>query len=254
MDHRPQGIPAHTIAAIAPRAACELCEWLGVDLCRAPCNDDSTTACTPAGLTQSSQTIRARRIVCRGRELTSVVPVICDGWAAANVMLPDGSRQIISFLLPGDIISMALLFESTPSYFVEAITDVRCRIFNRSELKSLLFGRAELLNKLCTAWVEEKSRADELIIDLGRRGADERVARLILNVAGRLASRGLVRQEPMEFDFPLRQYHIGDAIGLTSVHVSKVLSDFRRRGLIRITNRSLAVLDPAGLRRVASIR
>jgi CRP-like cAMP-binding protein len=200
------------------------------------------------------QTVRARRIVSRTRELTSVVPVICEGWAAATVMLPDGSRQIISFLLPGDIISMTLLFEPAPSCFVEAITDVRCRIFNRSELRSLLFERPELLNRLCSAWVEEKSRADELIIDLGRRSADERVARLILNLADRLAAHGLVRGNPMEFDFPLRQYHIADATGLTSVHVSKVLSDFLRRGFISITNRSLAVLDPAGFRRVANIR
>jgi CRP/FNR family transcriptional regulator len=55
-------------------------------------------------------------------------------------------------------------------------------------------------------------------------------------------------------EFPLRQHHIADATGLTPVHVSKVLSEFKRRGLIRINDRSLIILDPAGFRRVANMR
>ena len=54
--------------------------------------------------------------------------------------------------------------------------------------------------------------------------------------------------------FPLRQHHVADATGLTSVHVSKVLSDFRRCGLIEISDRSLTILDPAGFQRVATMR
>jgi CRP-like cAMP-binding protein len=93
-----------------------------------------------------------------------------------------------------------------------------------------------------------------LIVDLGRRAADERIARLILNLTGRLAERGLVRSTPLEFDFPLRQHHIADATGLTAVHVSKVLTEFRRNGLINISGRSLTILDEPAFRRVAHMR
>jgi len=58
----------------------------------------------------------------------------------------------------------------------------------------------------------------------------------------------------MEMEFPLRQHHIADATGLTPVHVSKVLSEFRRNGLVKISDRSLAILDPTGFRRVAHMR
>jgi CRP/FNR family transcriptional regulator len=58
----------------------------------------------------------------------------------------------------------------------------------------------------------------------------------------------------MEIDFPLRQHHIADATGLTAVHVSKVLSKFRRGGLIRISDRALSIVDPAAFRRIAQIR
>jgi CRP-like cAMP-binding protein len=69
----------------------------------------------------------------------------------------------------------------------------------------------------------------------------------------RLARRGMVQNQTMEF--PLRQHHIADATGLTPVHVSKVLSDFRRRGrVVEISDRALTVHDLAGLRGVAILR
>jgi CRP/FNR family transcriptional regulator len=57
-----------------------------------------------------------------------------------------------------------------------------------------------------------------------------------------------------EVEFPLRQHHIADAVGLTPVHVNKLLTDLRRGGIIRLSERSLAVLDPVRLRAVASLR
>jgi CRP/FNR family transcriptional regulator, anaerobic regulatory protein len=206
----------------------------------------------------SSHTVAARRIICREQDLYDAVPIICDGWAASVVTLSDGSRQILSFLLPGDLVSTTLLFEARPNCLVEAITEVRFRTFKRSYLKTLVFERPDLFGKLAQAWIEEKDRADQLIIDLGRRTADERIARLILNLAERLAKRGTFTPayaaSGMEMDFPLRQHHIADATGLTPVHVSKVLSEFRRDGLIKISDRALTILDPAGFRRVAQAR
>lgn len=172
------------------------------------------------------------------------------------MVLSDGSRQILSFLLPGDLVSTALLFDARPRYQVEAVTDVRYRVFKRGELRAILLKNPDLFDCLAKAWTEEKDRADQLIVDLGRRTANERIARLMLNLAERLGRRGMIRTAAapaIEMDFPLRQYHIADATGLTPVHVNKVLSEFRRGGLVRISDRSLTILDPAGFRRVAQM-
>jgi CheY-like chemotaxis protein len=134
------------------------------------------------------------------------------------------------------------------------ITEVRYRNFKRAALKELVNKRPELFDKLSRACIEEKMRADQLIVDLGRRSAEERIARLILGLADRLAQRGMMQAGSMEMDFPLRQHHIADATGLTPVHVNKLLSEFRRRGLVKIGDRALTILDPAGLRRVAHMR
>ena len=201
------------------------------------------------------RTAPARRIICRQQDLRDAVPFICEGWAASVVTLSDGSRQILSFLLPGDIVSTALLFEPVSDFLVEAITEVRYCLVDRAPLKAVVLGTPDMFEKLSKAWIEEKERADQLIVDLGRRTADERIARLILGLSQRLAQRGMTTGgEAVEMEFPLRQHHIADATGLTPVHVSKVLSEFRRNGLIRISDRSLAILEPEGFRRVANMR
>ena len=246
-------IPAAESSLPVPRVACAICTAFDVNTCLAAAGQ-TTARAKAIQVSQSGHMVPARRIICRQNDLHGIVPIICSGWAAAIVMLSDGSRQIVSFLLPGDIISTTMLFDSSPYCLVEAITDVAYRTFNRVELKSMLYKQPDLMEKFSAAWVDEKTRADQLIVDLGRRSADERIARLILNLVDRLAKRGMVRENPIEFDFPLRQHHIADATGLTPVHVSKVLTEFRRNGLINISERSLTILDPARFRRVANMR
>ena len=236
--------------------SCTACEAYALSLCSV------AGAHTPGSdgqiqIEQTSRAVPARRIICREHDLQDAVPIICSGWAASVMMLSDASRQILSFLLPGDLVSTALLFEPCSHCLVEAITDVVYRTFKRSDLKATLFKNPEMFDKLSKVWIEEKDRADQLIVDLGRRTADERIARLMLNLSERLSQRCMTRtteNSGLEMEFPLRQHHIADATGLTPVHVSKVLSEFRRSGLIKISDRALTILDPIGFRRVAHMR
>jgi CRP/FNR family transcriptional regulator, anaerobic regulatory protein len=203
--------------------------------------------------------VPARRIICRGQDLddSDSVLIVCRGWASSVVMLSDGNRQILSFLLSGDLVSATFLLEPWTRCLIEAITEVNYRAFNRSALRGVLFKFPVLLEKFSEFWIADRKRADQLIVDLGCRAADERIARLILGLAERLAQRGNTSQTGtprIEMDFPLRHHHIADAVGLTPVHVNKVLSAFRRSGLIDISDRSLTILDPAEFGRVAHAR
>jgi CRP-like cAMP-binding protein len=192
-----------------------------------------------------NQKIPARRTIYRSHELSEALTVICSGWAACISTLSDGRRQILSFLLPGDLVSTIALFGQCLPYEVQALTDVNYCTFDSATLRPTLFSDSDLLRQFLQIWAEEKERADELAIDLGRRSADERIARLMLNLLRRLRARDLVHDET--FEFPLRQQHIADATGLTPVHVSRVISEFRRAGLIQITDRCLTVLKSAEL-------
>lgn len=233
---------------------CANCSAFEQNLCDVAVRDEqSFAALARSFIPQSSHTAKARRLIIHEQDFHDAVPIICSGWAASIKLLADGRRQILSVLLPGDIVSTGLAFVPRPGRVVEAITDVHYRTFKRRELRSLLFKRTEFLDNVLNAWIAEQTSADRLIVDLGRRSGEERIARLILNLAQRLKDRGMIR-DATHMDFPLRQHHIADAAGLTQVHVSKVVSEFRRSGLVEFHQRSLTILDLEGLRRRANVR
>ena len=251
----PVAKPIQDAAADTGRdASCLICPANDLNLCVGNVGDAVggwESALTP--LASSPHLIPARRTICHPKEWSDTIPVICQGWAASSITLPDGRRQILAFLLPGDLVSTACLLEPMSGRTVEAVTDVTCRKFSRSDLKAFLFKSPALLEKLSKTWVEERTQADQLALDLGRRTADERIARLILSLTDRLAKREMVTGG-QTMEFPLRQRHIADATGLTPVHVSKVLGEFQRAGLVEIARRTLTIHNETELRRVADWR
>jgi len=234
-------------------SSCSACMLHQLQLCEAfETRFASTTSLVSDSLTltASAHTIPARRIILHPAERSDFVTMICGGWAATSMALPDGRRQILSFLLPGDIVEASSLFEPSSNRLVESITEVTYRNFRRSDLKAAVMDHARSREKLMRAWIDEKTETDQLVLDLGRRTAAERIARLLLSLVDRAAKRDLVQDETM--DFPLRQHHIADASGLTPVHVNKVLAQFRRSKLLEISDRLLTILDRTALRRIAS--
>lgn len=198
------------------------------------------------------QTVPARRLIFRERDRLETIPILFSGWAACSVTLSDGRRQILSFLLPGDIAPTALVFDPAAQFSIETVTEVRYRTLRLTDFRAVLLSNADLFDKFSRIWADERHRADQLAIDLGRRGADERIARLIVGLVDRMKQRGLADGDTI--DFPLRQHHIADATGLTSVHVSKVLTEFRRAGYLDINGRTLTILDRQRFNSVTNMR
>lgn len=192
------------------------------------------------------QVFPSRRSILHQREVADFVPVICSGWAASSIMLPNGRKQIVSFLLAGETASMNYFFEPCAGRAIEAVSQVSCRKFRRSDLQEAIVKSPALLASLGRALGEERERGDQLSLDLSRRSAEARIARLICSLIDRLGRRG--QADGNTIDFPMRQQQLADATGLTAVHVCKILSRFRANGLMRIDGRRLTVLDQKGLR------
>ena len=235
-----------TTCATCPANELSICAAVSRSVAKGPRNFGGALLATTV------HTVPARKTICFPSDWSDNVQIVCQGWAISSLTLSDGRRQILSFLLAGDMFSPVGPFASAPGRSVEAITDVTYRSFNRTQFKTILFQHPEVMETLSKVWIDERWRADQLALDLGRRTADERIARLILSLRERLEKRNLTQNQTMEF--PLRQHHIADATGLTPVHVNKVLSDFRRSGLIEISNRTLTILDLEEFRRVAGMR
>jgi len=232
------------------KLGCPGCAMRGLGLCRIPIDAGiEAPISNREPLAQFEKNITARRRMFRSKEQTDSVPVICDGWAAVVEYLPGGRRQILSFLLPGDLVSTNVLFENRVYHDVETITPVCYRTFDRAGLWEALVTRSEVLESFVKNCVEEKHRLDELILDLGRRKADQRVARLILDLTERITKHRAVRDQTV--DFPLRETHIADALGVTAPYVNLVLKALRKKHLIKFGKRSLTIPDPAKLRLMA---
>jgi len=206
-------------------------------------------------LQQERQLIKARHSIYRAGEILSGVPIVHSGWAARVRRLSDGRRQILSFILPGELISAGTVFADRLSCYVEAITDVRYAVYRRAEPGELLARDPNLLQALISGCLAEKAELEELATDLGRRRAEERIARLFLQLKSRLqvSGQGSGQASGTSFDMPLRQQHIADATGMTVIHVGRVMGALRNDGIIQLSGGVLVITDLAALKRLAEV-
>lgn len=171
-----------------------------------------------------------------------------SGWAIRFKTLPDGRRQILNFLLPGDLLGLqAAMFESA-RYGIEALTDVELCLFPRRKLWALFGQMPELAFDVTWLGSREESYVDENLTSVGRRSAAERIAAMLVGLFKRAKLLGLVTDGA--FEFPLTQEHIADALGLSLVHTNKTLAKLRRMGMFTLGGGKLTLINPYVLARV----
>ncbi|WP_424810515.1 Crp/Fnr family transcriptional regulator [Roseococcus sp. YIM B11640] len=175
---------------------------------------------------------------------------LLEGWAFRHKTLPDGRRQILNILLPGDLIGLQGELMGTLQYDVEALTDTNLCVFRRDTMLAMYQDHPTL--GLDVTWLAAHSErlSDDVLLSIGRRTALERVAMLLVHLFRRAASAGL--REGDTVPFPLTQPHLADALGLSTVHVNRVLQRLRKQQLIRLSEGRLAIGDLRALRRVAA--
>lgn len=182
-------------------------------------------------------------------EAAEDVYILCYGWAVRVVELGDGRRQILSIVLAGDLFSHRLLFEGALRFSVQALTPVRFSKLPRSELMERLVSRSSMFQGFAKGCLSQIEATDELLADLGQRTAEERIARLLLRVANERRLRDVIKADH-PIPFPMRQQDIADMVGLTSVHVSRVLRKLRLSGLIEMGSGTLRICDEKRLARI----
>ncbi|WP_374651804.1 Crp/Fnr family transcriptional regulator [Dongia sp.] len=200
------------------------------------------------GLRTGHRHFPAKRTIYREGEIAPEMLIIFDGWAFRFKLLAGGRRQILSFLLPGDPISLPLLSNDRLSFSVQSLTSVTACSFERGSFADFVAEHPAVARQAHASCYAAASAADERLTDLGRRSAYERVGRLILELVTRMEAKGLPTGNPMLF--PLGQTHIADALGLTSIHAGRVLRRFRREGILSLHRGRLEIMDCAALRRL----
>jgi CRP-like cAMP-binding protein len=188
-----------------------------------------------------TRAVRVRRdIITEGREIVQA-QLLLSGWAARVRLLPDGRRQFLSFLLPGDLIGACDHPHALAVSTVVAMSDVLvCPLPEAAPGSPLHIAYA-----ISRAMDEGHLLAQ--ITRLGRLNAQERISDLLLELHERLTLNGSA--SGTGFDLPLTQETLADALGLTSVHVNRMLQQARREGDLQWRVGHVKLTDPAGLAR-----
>lgn len=165
-----------------------------------------------------------------------------SGWAFRYKTLEDGRRQILNFLLPGDLMGLQAALLAAAEHSIEALTDVEVCVFSRSKIWTIFEQRPQLAYDISWLGAREEGFLDENLTTVGQRSARERIASLVLGLYRRAEHLGLVADQ--SFAFPLSRQHIADALGLSLVHTIKTWSSLRRAGLFELKGGILKVLNP----------
>ena len=171
------------------------------------------------------------------------------GWAFRFKLLSDGRRQILNFLLPGDLVGLQAAMFDAAQHGIEALTDVELCLLPRRKVWDLFGRMPELAFDVTWLGAREESHVDENLLSAGQRNAAERIAALIVILYKRADALALVKDRT--FTFPLSQQHIADALGLSLVHTNKTLARLRRMGVYAQTNGLLTLTNPRALESMA---
>ncbi len=175
--------------------------------------------------------------------------VLADGWACSYKLLADGERQIVDFQVPGDFLGLRSILFRTSDHSVAAVTRVEAFEVQASDVLDAFARAPRLATAVLWAASRDEAMVVEHLVNLGRRNAEERMAHFLLELGSRLSLVGI--GDRSGYPCPLTQYHLADALGLSAVHVNRVLRHLREAGLVTFQKGQVTFEDVTRLKELA---
>jgi CRP-like cAMP-binding protein len=174
---------------------------------------------------------------------------IVNGWAYRFRREANGCRQILDFVLPGEIVGLQATLLGVIEHSVRSLTALRATALDARLVGEAFRAEPGLALRLAQHVAAEAGRVDELLTVIGCRGALERLAFLMMSLYRRQARREAI--DPLACPFPLRRQHIADALGLTGAHVNRTLNRLEAEGIAVVEDQHLSIRDFARLAALA---
>lgn len=174
--------------------------------------------------------------------------VILDGLACEFKLLPDGRRQILSYLFAGDMSETRQSLLSRWDHSLCVLWPARVVVLSDETLQRL-DASSGIARAMARYSLVRQAIAREWLVNVGHRTAFERLSHLLCEIHVRLDAVGLARDHT--FELPLTQAEIGDTLALSAVHVNRTLMEMRRLKLVTFQNRQVAIHDLPALRTAA---
>ena len=200
-------------------------------------------------LPMTTRKFAAGQDIVREAERTSESCVLIDGFLQRHKDLPEGRRQIIAFHVPGDMPDLQSLHLPLMDHTLSAVIGSTIATIQHSAIDAMTAKSPGIRHALWRESLIDAARFREWIANLGGRSAVPRLAHLLCELYVR--NRAVGQAMAGSYFMPLTQARLGEALGLSVVHVNRTMSTLRERGLIALASRQVHILDWDGLRQIA---
>ena len=167
--------------------------------------------------------------------------MLASGWVCSYKILPGGARQIVDFQIPGDFLGLRSVLFRTADHNIEPVTKVEASEVLASDLLETFNNTPRLATAVLWAASRDEAMVVEHLVNIGRRDAKERTAHFLLELGARLTLVGLGSN--LGYACPLSQFVLADALGLSAVHVNRVLRELREAGLVTFRHGQVEIHD-----------
>lgn len=187
----------------------------------------------------------AKRDLIKEGDRPEVVFLLVDGWACRYKILPDGKRQIMAYLVPGDLCDVQVFILKQMDHAIGLLSEARVAAIPKDRMLRLFEERPNLARALWWSTLTDEAVLREWLANMGQRDALHRLAHLLAELWLRLRMVGGTSGN--SFDLPATQADLGDTLGLTPVHVNRTLQRLRADGLVNWSRGRLHIQDVPGL-------
>lgn len=172
--------------------------------------------------------------------------LLLSGFAYRYKISGGGGRQIISIHMAAEFVDLQNSFLRVADTSVQTLTEAEVAVIPHTAIQELALGNPAVARALWIDTLIDASIFREWVVNVGRRDSRARVAHLLCEFALRLEAAGLSRSH--RYELPMTQEQLADAVGLTSVHVNRVLKQLGEEGLISRDRRTVTIEDWKRLR------
>jgi CRP-like cAMP-binding protein len=183
----------------------------------------------------------AEHAVARDGERATDCCLIIEGFCIRSKTITDGKRQILSIHIPGEIPDLMGLFLRVMDHDLSTLTACKLGLISHEALRQLHRRRPALAEMFWRDTLIDAARFREWIVNVGQRPAPARLAHVMMELRERL--RVIGRVDGHSFEMPLTQEEIGEALGITGVHVNRVIRQLREDGIVDLHRGRVTVLD-----------
>jgi CRP-like cAMP-binding protein len=193
--------------------------------------------------------VDADKDLIREGEKPEHIHVVLEGFTVRYKVLPDGQRQIMAYLVPGDMCDMHGSILGTMDHSIGTLTPCRVAYIPQSTVEELTLRNPRINRALWWTTLVDEGTLREWLVTMGRREADQQMAHLFCELLLRLQTVGLATENG--FELPVTQDELADTLGLSAVHVNRVLQQLRKDGLISLVGKRLTIHDVERLKALA---